>query len=60
MPSSGFREQMISEAITNRTFRVDYISTRPETGGIYYKSVYAEKVTGSDEKLYVVGSGIYQ
>jgi hypothetical protein len=51
---------MVSKAITNGTFRVDYISTRPETGGIYYKSVYAEKVTGSDERIYVVGSGIYQ
>ncbi len=55
-----FRDQMIDGALSNGSTWVEYIFTAPDKGGLLYKSAYAEKVTGSDGKTYIVGAGIFR
>ncbi|MBN1166077.1 MAG: transporter substrate-binding domain-containing protein [Methanospirillaceae archaeon] len=54
------RDQMIDGALANGSTWVEYIFTAPDKGGLLYKSAYAEKVTGSDEKTYIVGAGLFR
>jgi polar amino acid transport system substrate-binding protein len=54
-----FRDQIVTRALAERTGWVDYIWMIPEENGIYYKSAYFRLTEGSDNKQYIVVSGLY-
>lgn len=54
-----FRDEMVQGALRNGTGWVDYIYTKPDQSGLYFKTSYYKLVTGSDSKQYIVGAGRY-
>lgn len=55
-----FRDEIISGALAHETGWEDYIYTKPDKSGLYYKTTYYKLTTGSDGKLYVVCAGRYK
>ena len=55
-----FRDQIVSGALAHGTGWEDYIYTKPDQSGLYYKTTYYKLTTGSDGKLYVVCAGRYK
>ena len=55
-----FRDEIVQGALDHGTGWVDYIYTKPDQSGLYYKTTYYKLTTGSDGKLYVVCAGRYK
>jgi polar amino acid transport system substrate-binding protein len=55
-----FRDEIISGALSHGTGWEDYIYTKPDQSGLYYKTTYYRLVTGNDGKQYVVCAGRYK
>ena len=55
-----FRDEIISGALAHKTGWEDYIYTKPDQSGLYYKTTYYKLTTGSDGKQYVVCAGRYK
>ena len=55
-----FRDEIVQGALANGTGWVDYIYTKPDQSGLYYKTSYYKLTTGSDGILYVVCAGRYK
>jgi polar amino acid transport system substrate-binding protein len=55
-----FRDEILAGALANGTGWEDYIYTKPEEGGLYYKTSYYKLTSGSDGKLYIVCAGKYK
>jgi polar amino acid transport system substrate-binding protein len=54
-----FRDEIASRSITEGFGWEDYVFTLPGKIGIFQKSAYFKRVTGSDSKQYIVCSGRY-
>lgn len=55
-----FRDEIVSGALANGVGWEDYIYTKPDQSGLYYKTTYYKLVTGSNGELYIVCSGKYK
>jgi len=55
-----FRDEIVAGALLNGTGWVDYIYTKPNEGGLYYKTTYYKLTYGSDGKQYIVCCGKYK
>jgi polar amino acid transport system substrate-binding protein len=55
-----FRDEIISGALSHGTGWEDYVYTKPDQSGLYYKTTYYRLVTGNDGKQYVVCAGRYK
>jgi polar amino acid transport system substrate-binding protein len=56
----AFRDEIILGALTNGTGWEDYIYTKPDQSGLYYKTTYYKLTNASDGKQYVVCAGRYK
>lgn len=56
----NFRDDIVLGALANGTGWVDYIYTKPDQSGLYYKTTYYKLTTGSDLKKYVVCAGKFK
>ena len=55
-----FRDEIVAGALEHQTGWEDYIYTKPDQSGLYYKTTYYKLVTGSDDKYYVVCAGRFK
>jgi len=55
-----FRDEIVQGAISKGTGWEDYIYTKPDMSGLYYKTSYYKLIVGSDSKQYVVCAGKYK
>lgn len=55
-----FRDEIVNGALANGAGWVDYIYTRPDESGLYYKTTYYKLTEGSDGQQYVVCAGKYK
>lgn len=55
-----FRDEIVRGALENGTGWVDYIYTRPDQSGLYYKTTYYKLVRASNNSLQVVCAGRYK
>ena len=55
-----FRDDIVSLALTKGKGWTDYHYQKPGETGIFEKTTYCEKVTGSDGKIYIVACGKYK
>ncbi|MCF8234065.1 MAG: transporter substrate-binding domain-containing protein [Bacteroidales bacterium] len=55
-----FRDEIVAGALKHGTGWVDYIYTKPDQSGLYYKTTYYRLVTGSDGEFYVVCAGRFK
>lgn len=55
-----FRDEIVKGALNQGTGWEDYIYTKPDQSGLYYKTTYYKLTTGSNGKLYVVCAGRYK
>ncbi len=55
-----FRDEILAGALTNGSGWVDYIYTKPDESGLYYKTTYYKLTTGSNGELYIVCAGKYR
>jgi polar amino acid transport system substrate-binding protein len=55
-----FRDEIIRGALSHGTGWEDYVYTKPDQSGLYYKTTYYRLVTGNDGKQYVVCAGRYK
>lgn len=55
-----FRDEIVNGALANGTGWVDYIYTRPDESGLFYKTTYYKLTEGSDGIQYVVCAGKYK
>lgn len=55
-----FRDEIVAGALLHNSGWVDYIYTKPNEGGLYYKTTYYKLTYGSDGKIYIVCSGKYK
>ncbi len=55
-----FRDEIVQGALDNGTGWVDYIYTKPDESGLYYKTSYYKLTYGSDGVPYVVCAGRYK
>ena len=56
----AFRDEIVAGAQANGTGWVDSAYQKPGEAGVFDKTTYYRKVTGSDGKEYVVTSGMYK
>ncbi|RQD83971.1 MAG: ABC transporter substrate-binding protein [Methanocalculus sp. MSAO_Arc2] len=56
----AFRDEIVAGALENGSGWVDYIYINPAESGLFWKSTYYQRATGSDGKDYVVCSGIFK
>jgi polar amino acid transport system substrate-binding protein len=56
----AFRDEIVSGALRNGSGWVDYVFSSPTETGLYYKTSYYRAATGSDNQVYIIGSGIYK
>lgn len=55
-----FRDEIVTRGLAEGSGWVDYMYQKPGESGIHGKTTYFSKTTGSDGKVYVVCSGMYQ
>ncbi len=55
-----FRDEIVQGALSNGNGWVDYIYTKADQSGLYYKSTYYQLVEGSDSEQYVVCAGRFK
>jgi polar amino acid transport system substrate-binding protein len=55
-----FRDEIVNGALANGEGWEDYIYTKPDQSGLYYKTTYYKLITGSDGEHYIVCSGKYK
>ena len=55
-----FRDEIVQGALSNGSGWVDYIYTKADQSGLYYKSTYYLLVEGSDSEQYVVCAGRFK
>jgi len=55
-----FRDEIVAGALEHQTGWTDYIYTKPDQSGLYYKTTYYKLVTGSDGKYYIVCAGRFK
>lgn len=55
-----FRDEMVAGALEHQTGWTDYIYTKSDESGLYYKTTYYQLATGSDGNLYVVCAGRFK
>lgn len=55
-----FRDDIVSTGLTKGKGWTDYHYQKPGETGIFEKTTYCEKVTGSDGKVYIVACGKYK
>ncbi|MDP3441721.1 MAG: transporter substrate-binding domain-containing protein [Ignavibacteria bacterium] len=56
----AFRDDMVEGALSEGSGWEDYIYTKPDQSGLYYKTTYYKLTTGSDGKNYIVCAGRYK
>ncbi|PKP53377.1 MAG: hypothetical protein CVT92_04345 [Bacteroidetes bacterium HGW-Bacteroidetes-1] len=56
----AFRDEIIRGALAHGTGWEDYIYTKPDQSGLYYKTTYYKLSNASDGKQYVVCAGRYK
>jgi len=56
----NFRDDIVSGALTKGSGWVDYVYTKSDEGGLFYKTTYYTLCTGSDNKQYVVCAGRFK
>jgi polar amino acid transport system substrate-binding protein len=56
----NFRDEIVQGALANGTGWVDYIYTKTDQSGLYYKTTYYKLVTGSSSKVYIVCAGKFK
>lgn len=56
----AFRDEIIRGALAHGTGWEDYIYTKPDQSGLYYKTTYYKLTNASDGKQYVVCAGRYK
>jgi len=56
----AFRDAIVAGALSNGSGWEDYIYTSPKQSGLYYKTTYYKRVTGSDGKTYIVCAGKFK
>jgi polar amino acid transport system substrate-binding protein len=56
----AFRDEIIRGALVHGTGWEDYIYTKPDQSGLYYKTTYYKLCSASDGKQYVVCAGRYK
>ncbi len=55
-----FRDEIVAGALEHQSGWVDYIYTKSDQSGLYYKTTYYQLATGSDGNLYVVCAGRFK
>jgi polar amino acid transport system substrate-binding protein len=55
-----FRDEIVAGALEHQTGWTDYIYTKPDQSGLFYKTTYYQLATGSDGKLYIVCAGRFK
>jgi polar amino acid transport system substrate-binding protein len=55
-----FRDEIVAGALQNGTGWENYVYRHPTEPGLFYKTAYYRKTTGSDGKTYIVCSGKYK
>ena len=55
-----FRDEIVAGALNNNTGWEDYIYTKPDMGGLFYKTTYYQLVTGSNGISYIVCAGRFK
>jgi len=55
-----FRDEMVAGALEHQTGWTDYIYTKSDQSGLYYKTTYYQLATGSDGNLFVVCAGRFK
>jgi polar amino acid transport system substrate-binding protein len=55
-----FRDRIAERSAVEGSGWQDYVFTKPNTIGLFYKEAYFKRVTGSDGKIYIVGAGRYK
>jgi polar amino acid transport system substrate-binding protein len=55
-----FRDEIVAGALEHQTGWTDYIYTKPDQSGLYYKTTYYQLVTGSDGAFYIVCAGRFK
>jgi len=56
----NFRDEIVQGALANGTGWVDYVYTKTDQSGLYYKTTYYKLVTGSSSKVYIVCAGKFK
>jgi len=55
-----FRDEIVAGALEHQTGWTDYIYTKPDQSGLYYKTTYYQLVTGSDGAFYIICAGRFK
>ncbi|HSQ43042.1 MAG TPA: cache domain-containing protein [Fibrobacteraceae bacterium] len=55
-----FRDEIVHKALVRGEGWTDYYYPKPGAQGFFRKSSYCERVIGSDERVYIVVSGLYR
>lgn len=55
-----FRDAIVRGALENGSGWEDYVYTRPDQSGLYYKTTFYKLVTGSNKVKYIVCAGRYK
>ncbi len=55
-----FRDEIVSGALANGTGWVDYVYTKTDRSGLYFKTTYYKLATGSDSRQYIVCAGKFR
>ncbi len=55
----NFRDDIINGALANGTGWINYVYTKPDMSGLFFKTTYYQLTVGSDSRKYVVCSGKY-
>jgi len=55
-----FRDEIVKGALDNGTGWEDYVYTRPDQSGLYYKTTYYKLITASNKVKYIVCAGRYK
>lgn len=55
-----FRDEIVAGALDHQTGWVDYIYTKSDQSGLFYKTTYYQLVTGSDGAQYIVCAGRFK
>jgi polar amino acid transport system substrate-binding protein len=55
-----FRDEIVRGALENGSGWEDYVYTRPDQSGLYYKTTYYKLVTASNKVKYIICAGRYK
>ena len=56
----NFRDEIVAGALEHGTGWEDYIYTKPDQSGLYFKTTYYKLTAGSDSKQYIVCAGRFK